>query len=314
MESLAAADGAQDYTILIAIDGYNKPNPDAIATASTPAATGENNKFQGFKYLPSYKKYSKLIETAQQYEEISRLTGYPFHKVEIKIANENLGYPKNKLRALTWAFEYSDYIIFVEDDIMFYPDALRWFEAHYKSGLIHNSPEIAFISCFGYSFPSTLKEYDITTHMLDLYLVDELGILDAYHKHNWHTPWGWATWRSVWDNLQLKNWTGNAINLGNLVRERNLYEILPLVARCNNIGSEGVNMGKSTSVVHFRHTHSGHYPISRLNNCRYRYLSGPFSQLRLGISYKEYPENTTFQSIHAKIPQDQLETAKLRSC
>jgi hypothetical protein len=104
IQALAAADGANEYTLLISIDGYNKTD------------------FEGFKYLPNFEKYTNLIEIAKKYQENVELTGFPFKHVEVRIASENLGYAKNKRQALQWGFEKSDYVIFIEDDIVVAPD------------------------------------------------------------------------------------------------------------------------------------------------------------------------------------------------
>lgn len=299
IQALAAADGANEYTILISIDGYNKTD------------------FEGFKYLPNFEKYSNLIEIAKKYQENVELTGFPFKQVEVRIASTNLGYAKNKRQALEWGFEKSDYVIFIEDDIVVAPDALRWFESHYQNGVIHNDERLALVSCYGYAFPQTIRENDLPTHLLDLGLVEELGLLDVYHPHNWHTPWGWATWRSVWDKLQLKNWSGNVIDLGQIIREKKMYEFLPVVGRCDNVGSHGVNMIINLShpqVIHKKQTYSAHYPMSRLSKCKYRFLPGPFSQLRMGLNHIPYPPKTTILTLRKKIPEDQKKLAKLTTC
>jgi hypothetical protein len=162
-----------------------------------------------------------------------------------------------------------------------------------------------------------VEEYDLPTHLLDLGLVEELGLLDAYHSHNWHTPWGWATWRSVWDRLQLKNWSGNAIHLGRIIREKQMYEFLPLVSRCDNIGSHGVNMMVNLShsqVIHKRLTYSAHYPMSRLSKCKYRFHPGPFPKLRMGLRHIPYPPQTTVLSLRTSIRDDKKKLANLTTC
>jgi glycosyltransferase involved in cell wall biosynthesis len=122
IQALAAADGANEYTILISIDGY------------------DNTHFSGFKYLPNFEKYTNLIDIAKKYQENVELTGFPFKHVEVRIASENLGYAKNKRQALEWGFEKSDYVIFIEDDIVVAPDGISPFLLDSFSSIFSSLP------------------------------------------------------------------------------------------------------------------------------------------------------------------------------
>jgi hypothetical protein len=298
LEALAAADGAEDYTVLISIDGFPK-----------------NDSFEGFKYSPSRHKHESVIALAHKYQQTVQLSQFPFKAVNIRIASINLGYPENKRQALEWAFDYTDYAIFLEDDIVLSSDGLRWFESHVYARTIFTSPHLAFITCYGYAFPLFQGEKSSSIHILDTALVHELGLLDVYHPHGWHTPWGWSTWRSTWDTLQLKNWSGNAIDLGNILVTKGLHEFTPVVSRCDNIGAHGVNMGQNShSPVHGKLTFSSHFSTQRLRQCKYQLKHGPFVPIRVGLDEVNYPPNSTIASLLALASKENRDAKRTASC
>jgi hypothetical protein len=315
LSALAATNGAIDYTILISIDGFDQPAHPIQPTESTEPDLS-SPPFEGFNYSPSYHRHQSVINLVKQYQETVQLSHFPFQEMKIRLAKTNLGYRENKRQALEWGFDHSDYVIFLEDDIILSSDALQWFESHVTSQRIFTIPNLALVTCFGYSFPATLKENAAPErHLLDTALVHELGLLDIYHPHSWHTPWGWSTWRSVWDTLQLKNWSGNAIDLGENIKNQGLHEITPLVPRCDNIGLQGVNMAKdSKSPIHARLTLSSHFPTHRLSRCKYKFNEGPFTPIRMGLNEISYPPNSTIESLLELASPQLREVKKTASC
>lgn len=87
---------------------------------------------------------------------------------------------------------------------------------------------------------------------------------------HWATPWGWATWRRTWDALGA-DWTGQDSALGEAVAARGWSETMPLVPRCNNIGSVGAHRaGRAVGHIHQRAVTSA--PFRALHACQYAEL------------------------------------------
>lgn len=105
---------------------------------------------------------------------------------------------------------------------------------------------------------------------------------------HWAVPWGWATWRRTWDAVGA-NWTGQDADLGQAVASRGWVESIPLVARCNNIGSVGTHRaGKVDWHIHQRALTSGSF--RGLAACRYRDLHRANTSL-----------HTTFEPLYAML-------------
>jgi hypothetical protein len=111
-----------------------------------------------------------------------------FHSNTIISQNiPKLGIDLNKLYILPLAYEQSDYVIFLEDDTIPSPDALRYFEwgQHFK-----DNPDI--IAICGYE-----RYGDIPFHNLVL----EHQAHAAFKLVNKFSSWGWALWKDRYERI-----------------------------------------------------------------------------------------------------------------
>lgn len=271
--------------------------------------------------------------------------GHGFAAVHVHASPTNLGLWANKKRAVAAAFQLSDFVVVLEDDVTLERDALRWFEWHVTSGLIFAQPDLALATCWSASFPY----WPAAVEGRDALAVRELGLLDKYwvsgpgrawvhgcsawsktanevgesglalahhclhdsasfasghtgllshrpcspclpQSDHWAVPWGWATWRRTWDALGA-NWTGQDADLGQAVLSRGWLENIPLVARCNNIGSVGAHRaGQVDMHIHQRALTSGSF--TGLAACRYHDMRRANTSL-----------HTTFEPLYGMVRQ-----------
>lgn len=95
-----------------------------------------------------------------------------------------------------------------------------------------------------------------------------VSALSPIQSDHWAVPWGWATWRRAWEAVGA-NWTGQDSDLGQAVLSRGWLENIPLVARCNNIGSVGTHRARQVDQhIHQRALTSGSF--RGLAACHYR--------------------------------------------
>lgn len=126
---------------------------------------------------------------------------------------------KNVYAAMKHGFEEANYIIHIEDDIILSKDALQFFE------WCRDKRDDNIIN---------VCSYVRRTHEEDCH------IWSSYHeinKRRWFVPWGWATWKDVFDKMtELNVWDDNPgfdNNINNIMRG---YEIYPHVSRSQNVG------------------------------------------------------------------------------
>lgn len=231
LKSLESADGSHEYTVIAAVDG-TQPSDD------TSKVEGRENILNALYDLKKANVFSDVVVSA---------------------SNSSLGVWKNKKRGVSLGFELSDFVIVLEDDITISPDGLRWFEWHVTSGLIFKHKELATASCWSSSF--TLAR-GTSTESSDRLFSEELQLQDRWIRSSWVHPWGWAMWRRTWDEFG-ENWTGQDQNLARAIQARGFFETHPMLARCDNIGSVGVNKrGKFSGHVHARSLTSASKAIS----------------------------------------------------
>jgi hypothetical protein len=241
--ALLQAWGSEEYSVTIWIDG----------------APEQEDRFhrQGWE---------SIIALSKQLQWLSRNASTGFRDVHVNVSSVNLGVWANKKRGVAGAMALSDFAVVLEDDIVVAPDALRWFEWHVTSGLIFEREDIAVATCWSVSFPLSGGAVEAR----DVLSVRQLGLLDKYWVDAWAQPWGWALWRRTWDALGA-DWSGRDFHLGQAVKGAGWHETMPLVARCNNIGSVGHNKkGMLTGHVHQRSITSALFP--GLDACRYAEL------------------------------------------
>lgn len=102
--------------------------------------------------------------------------GQGFAAVHVNASAANLGLWANKKRAVAAAFDLSDFVVVLEDDVTLEQDGLRWFEWHVTSGLIFSHPNLALATCWSASFPY----WPAAVEGRDVLAVRELGLLDKY--------------------------------------------------------------------------------------------------------------------------------------
>ncbi|PRW61047.1 glycosyl transferase [Chlorella sorokiniana] len=265
IDALRRAWGSEEYTVVIAIDGPPKDEQQQ-----------QHFNRQGWADTVAYSE--QLAWLAER--------GQGFAAVHVNTSAANLGLWANKKRAVAAAFQLSDFVVVLEDDVTLERDALRWFEWHITSGLAFTRPELALATCWSASFPY----WPAAVEGRDALAVRELGLLDKYWSDQWAVPWGWATWRRTWDAVGA-NWTGQDADLGQAVLSRGWRENIPLVARCNNIGSVGTHRaGQVDQHIHQRALTSGSF--RGLATCQYRELQ------RANTS-----QHTTFEPLYAMVRQ-----------
>ena len=244
IDALRRAWGAREYVVTIWIDG-------------APEADSSGFDRRGWQDIVAY---------SQQLQWLARNASFGFQDVRVDVAPANLGVWANKKRGVAGAMSLSDFAVILEDDIVVERDALRWFEWHVTSGLIFARPDIALATCWSTSFP--YHRGAVEGH--DLLMAQRLGMLDKYWLYSWAQPWGWALWRRTWDALG-DEWNGRDKKLGRQIQERGWLGTMPLVARCNNIGSMGAHKkGITEGHVHRRAVTSGSF--AHLERCRYTEL------------------------------------------
>ena len=232
LRSLIGAEGSQCYTLVVALDGLPEGAREEVVAA-----------------------HSKIYDLSISIKEKAL-----FKQVVVDTSSTNLGVWKNKKRGVALAFEFSDFVIILEDDITISSDGLRWFEWHVESGLIFKHKDIATASCWSTSFAASQGS---TTWDYDISMARELQLHSRWIKSSWAHQWGWATWRSTWDEFG-EGWTGQDQNLARTIQAKGLYETHPLLARCNNIGSFGVNKrGQHEGHVHLRSITSGDMAVHK---------------------------------------------------
>lgn len=242
VRAIIGAEGSDDYTLIIAVD--------------RPINSTSNNAWQ------------HLVQFSQDLSTLAKLQNIPIKDVIVSVSDTNLGVWKNKKRAVEMGFRVSDFVVVLEDDIVLETDALRWFEWHIDSGFAFQNPRIALATCW-----SNLFQYDNRpVEPYDIFLVNEFGLLDKYYTRSWATPWGWAMWKRTWEVVG-EAWSGQDINLGRMIQAQQWEETLPLVARCNNIGSFGAHkQGTTHGHIHKRSITSGYFPA--IQKCGYQNING----------------------------------------
>lgn len=290
IEGLRTAWGSNEYIIIINVDGR-------------PTKPGALYNSTGYDNIVTFSNQLKWLAEA----------GVGFKDVIVSVAETQLGLHKNKKRAVQAGFNLSDFVIVVEDDVVFSPDALRWFEWHVSSGLIFNHTDIALATCYALPFP-----YDSNSlvEAYDLLAVSHLGLLDKYFLRHGHCPWGWAIWRRPWEDVQ-QEWTGQDLDLLRLVIGKNWFESQPMVARCNNVGLFGVHKrGPGHGSIHRRLVTSSNF--LKTESCAYNEIkrgntSLPFEKdyshlfelLRWGFNLVK--QNTTLVDMRNKMSEWKLQ-------
>lgn len=194
---------------IITMTLYNRPNYTSQVLHSLEKCDG----IKEYMILPSIEPVNK--------EVIKLGTTISFTKSLPLVHKTKQGCGKNTFLAMKRGFEISDFVLHIEDDTVLAPDSLRYIE-HCRR-LFEGNPAVFDIS--------------LCSRVID-WTQDDFYKLK---RRNWFTPWGWATWKYRWKELEEK-WDfddskgGWDINIGKNVIGRRL-EIFPTVSRTQNIGA-----------------------------------------------------------------------------
>lgn len=178
-----------------------------------------------------------------------------FKNFEYFVWPENVGCWTNKKQCVSAAFEKSDEVLIIEDDVILAKNALLFCNWAKNSGLL-DSRKLFQLSLFSYFFPAgasyPVERQDIVSNSLE-------GLI---YSRNWATPWGWYLPRKSWDLIK-DEWNGWDQWVGHKCQELEMVEVAPLVSHCNNVGTEGTNRrGLEQIDTHLRQTTSDDFSIS----------------------------------------------------
>ncbi len=208
IEAISSADGCGRWSVLVYVDSV------VGAAKAQSAQSVEGN--------------AAIVEMCEKLE-----SAHAFAKFEYRMADRNLGCWANKKACVAAAFERSDDVLVIEDDIVVARDALTYCEWAKSSGVM-DCDGVFQLSLFSYFFPYGL---DLDACVED---VRHRGLQRSVYARNWATPWGWFLPRRSWDLIK-DDWNGWDQWVGHRVRELGKVEIAPLISHCNNIGVVGVN-------------------------------------------------------------------------
>jgi hypothetical protein len=151
-------------------------------------------------------------------------------QTQVIVNNTRYGCNTNIYQCLAIGFSKSDYHIHFEDDTIPGKDCLKYFE--WAKEEYRNNSDIFTISGYVNSNNQTEHYYPMNED------------IDCVLKRKWFTPWGWATWKdrfkemeAVWD-FQGRNGSWDATI--NHIARKERCEICPTISRIQNIGA---NMG-----------------------------------------------------------------------
>ncbi len=149
------------------------------------------------------------------------------HNCNIIGNNKRLGCPKNTLKALKRGFELSDFVIHLEDDTVPGIDSLKYFEWVYST---YKDDKDVFTAC----------AYSRYVHPQNYFTV---------WRNRWFTPWMWCTWIDRFEEIKKDwNFSGWDNRLNHKIR-KNRCEIMPHLARSQNIGER---LGTYNNPAHWR--------------------------------------------------------------
>jgi glycosyltransferase involved in cell wall biosynthesis len=224
----SAVENAEPHLVLVVI-AYKRPAYLKQVLHSLAAASGIEKHTVLFSIEPSD---TGVIDMAR---------GFTAAKRSIVHVNEQVqGCYPNIQQALARGFEYGDFVVVVEDDIVLSRDALLWFE-HARS--TYSEDKRVF----------TVSAYGDSSHTASDGVPAEYAGTIGRRQH--FTPWGWGTWRDRYEEMagDYRGWDAQMnfgvrmiSNVSGTIRQRwhsglrrDRVEVFPVLSRSNNIGSEG---------------------------------------------------------------------------
>jgi len=157
--------------------------------------------------------FQEVLDTVQSFQKSLPLSLF--------VNEKRIGCNCNVFSSLDRGFQYSDYVIIFEDDVVPAKDCLKYFEWAYKKYI--DDQDVM-----------NVCSYNKDTTSSDNYL--------AAYRLKWFTPWGWATWEDRWRDM-AKEWDFAGARASwdstiNHIVRKDRSEIRPLLARTQNIGAE----------------------------------------------------------------------------
>lgn len=230
LEALTTAEGSENWAVLVYVD-----SPEHAVKPQSEESVLANRE---------------VVAICERYSKEHR-----FRDFEFRVASRNLGVWENKRSCVAAAFERSDEVLVIEDDIVVCRDALKFCEWAKSTGLLDAS-KVFQVSLFSYYFPQGLAVQQIREELA------RRGLERCVYTRHWATPWGWFLNRRAW-SLIADEWNGWDQWVGHRVRDLGMVEVAPLVSHCNNIGVVGVNRtGQGSVDIQLRAITSDHLPPS----------------------------------------------------
>jgi glycosyltransferase involved in cell wall biosynthesis len=166
--------------------------------------------------------------------------GIDFARVHLTVNPERLGIGRNTYRAWEHGFNEADFIIHIEDDTVPSRDCLKFME--HCRGTYQSKREIFSVSAYNRS-PCEMSEYYVLA------------------RRRGYTCWLLGLWKDRWDRVR-NDWSPSpslyAEHLNNLVRNRAMSEIYPLLSRSQNIGAQkGIHV--PSPEWHHENQHTDHW-------------------------------------------------------
>jgi hypothetical protein len=159
-----------------------------------------------------------------------------FCSVELKTNEVNLGTCKTCQVAMDYAFKNHDFGIFVEDDVIFSSDAIRWFLTVQKQGLLKEqrywaiAGESIFFNAQHCLLPEGWQE-----EMLKLAIRDDLS--KYYITHNFLPSTCFATTAKKWEEFgDTRGQSLGDVDVCSRCASEGRYGIFPVVPRVKDIG------------------------------------------------------------------------------
>jgi hypothetical protein len=199
--------------------------------------------------IQDYKLYCFIDPSTKQNEAVDILFKYGLN-ISYHINERRLDCNGNIYRCMDFGFQYSDYVIHIEDDIILARDALLYFE-HCR---LYQDDRSIFSIC-GYNRYNR-RDYKPKGR-------------NTIFRQRWFDPWSWATWKNRWEEEIKDNWQfgygprfkdgkmvheggGWDVNMGTIIRD-DQRRINPNLSRAKNIGEYGRH---TPSVEYHKKTHA----------------------------------------------------------
>lgn len=195
LQTIPSLIGIEKYTIIIGIDSCNKMR---------------------YKNRDHWPEQNKIVKDMV----LNFRKSAPCKKVDIIENDTNMGTAPTCKKIVDHAMNFSDYTIFIEDDIILSKDALLYHEHVFE--LTKSNIDVFAISVGGIDLSR------INTNIDNLYKL---------HKLNWVDSAEFGVNKNIWCKYgEIRGQTMGAINFGNACRTDNKYTISPIIKRMCRLG------------------------------------------------------------------------------